>query len=627
MRFRQWLNTQISARKKMFRWAGWFTFFNVGLLIVIISRYFRFAGSIDGALPLIYAASILIGHPFFLAYGLCVLVLFPIILIWPNCRLVWIIGIFSAATGIAVLLLDYVIYSQFRVHLNKVMLDLVIGGGKEIFDFSWQNWLIALLCVAGVLALQILIAWIVWFFIIKRTRRLMGRTLAVAGLVCIVAGHMIHAWADANFYRPVTAMSRHFPLYYPLTAKRLLQEYGLVDLAKNRAQSKLKINSVSEQTIRYPLKQLEFSPGEKRLNVVFIVIDSWRFDMLTAEVTPHIYRFISEYPSWRFKNHLSGGNGTRIGIFSLFYGLSGVHWDGMSNEQIGPVLIQEFLNRDYQMGIFASAKLTTPPFNRNVFYDIKNLRSFSKGQSAWERDQSALEDWSKWLNARDSDRPFFGFIFFDAAHTYSIPPDYPIVFKPMWAQVNYLALDEDLDPVPFFNRYKVSIHYIDSLTKKILSGLERHGLIENTIIVFTGDHGQEFNDNKRNFWGHGGNYTDYQIKVPLVIYWPGRDPGVYAHRTSHLDVAPTLMTDLFGCRNSISDYSDGRNLLDPGGRDWLVVGGYFNYAIRETDRITMAYSTGNYEIFDLTNGIIEDARLNYKVVKKAMDQTSRFYRN
>jgi membrane-anchored protein YejM (alkaline phosphatase superfamily) len=625
---RQQSHSRIPTRGRMLRWAGWFTFFNAGILMVIISRYFQFAGSLDGSLPLFYAASILVGHSFFLAYGACILILFPIILVWPNRRLVWVLGVLSAVAGIAMLLLDYVVYSQFRVHLNKIMLDLVVGGGRDIFDLSWKNYLVAFLCIVGVLALQVIIAWFVWRVIIKRTRRLKGSGIGiVVGLAFLSAGHIVHAWADATYYRPVTALDRHFPLYYPLTAKRLLQKFGLIDLAKNHAQRKLKINSISDGTIRYPLRPLEFSPVEKSMNVLIIAIDSWRFDMLTPDVTPHIHQFISEHPTWRFNNHLSGGNGTRIGIFSLFYGLPGVHWNAMSNEQIGPVLIREFLNRDYQMGIFASAKLTTPPFNRTVFNDVENLRLTSSGSSAWERDQSALTDWSQWVKKRDPDRPFFGFIFFDAAHTYSIPPDYPVVFKPMWEQVNYLALNKDLDPLPFLNRYKVAVHYIDSLIPQILSDLKHFHLIDNTIIIFTGDHGQEFNDNKRNFWGHGGNYTDYQIKVPLVIYWPGREPGNYDHATSHLDIVPTLMTDLFGCQNPVSDYSDGRHLLDPTGYDWLVVGGYFNYAIREPDRITMAYATGNYEIFDLTNGEVKNARLHYKIIKKVMDRAARFYRN
>lgn len=622
----QRLHPHLSARRRLFRWAGWFTFFNACLVGVVVGRYFQFAGPIDGVLPFIYAATILVGHSLFLAYGFSFIVLFPIILLWPVRRLVWSAGVLAAIVGIAALLLDYVVYSQFRVHLNKVMLDLVIGGGKEIFDLAWQNYLIAFLCMAGVLVLQIGIAWGVWRVIVQRTRRLRGTVIVVTGLFFLLAGHMIHAWADASYYRPVTAMGRFFPLYYPLTAKHLLQKYGLVNLAENRARRKLKFKTTSRQSIHYPLKPLKFAPAGRKLNILFITIDSWRFDMLTPAVTPHIHQFISRHPVWRFNHHLSGGNGTRIGIFSLFYGLPGVHWDVMSNEQIGPVLIREFLNRRYQMGIFASAKLTTPPFNRTVFNDIENLRSFSTGNRAWKRDQSATADWLKWIQNRDPNRPFFGFLFFDAAHTYSVPPNYPVVFKPMWKQVNYLALNKDLDPVPFFNRYKVALHYIDSLIGQVLSDLEEHHLLDSTIVVFTGDHGQEFNDNHRNFWGHGGNYTDFQIRVPLVVYWPGRKPGNYTHTTSHLDMVPTLMTDLFGCQNPVSDYSDGRYLLDPRGRDWLVVGGYFNYAIREADRITMAYSTGNYEIFDLTNGVINGARLHFKVVKQAMDQAARFYR-
>ena len=617
----------MAARGRLLRWAGGFTVFNALILMIIISRYFRFAGSVSGVLPLFYAATILIGHAFFLAGGIGLVILVPVILIWPNRFFVWGIGVSAALAGIAGLMLDFVVYSQYRVHLNKVMLDLIISGGRDVFDLAWQNYLMAFVAVAGILAVETVAAWLLWRTIVERSRRLKGIAIGlIVGIFFLSAGHGIHAWADATCYRPVTAMDRHFPLYYPLTAKRVLQKYGLVDLTRNRVRRQLKIHAVAGKTIRYPLSPLTFAPVDKQLNVLVIAIDSWRFDMLTPMVTPHIYRFITRHPAWRFNNHLSGGNGTRIGIFSLFYGLSGVHWNAMANEQIGPVLIREFLKRKYQMGIFASAKLTTPPFNRTVFNDIENLRSFSRGTGAWGRDLNALADWSRWIRARDPARPFFGFLFFDSAHAYTFPPDYPRIFKPVWDEVNYLSLGPDFDPLPFLNRYKVAVHFIDSLVGQVLSDLTQSGLLENTIIIFTGDHGQEFNDNKRNFWGHGGNYTDYQIKVPLAVYWPGRGKITVDYPTSHLDIVPTLMRDVFGCRNPIPDYSDGHHLLTPGGRDWLVVGGYFNYAIREHDRITMSYATGNYEIFDLTNGVLKNAKLHYKVVKQVMDQAARFYR-
>ena len=51
------------------------------------------------------------------------------------------------------------------------------------------------------------------------------------------------------------------------------------------------------------------------------------------------------------------------------------------------------------------------------------------------------------------------------------------------------------------------------------------------------------------------------MHTPLVVRWPGRPPGRVDRRTSHNDVAPTLVTELFGCTNPASDYASGRSLF------------------------------------------------------------------
>ena len=78
--------------------------------------------------------------------------------------------------------------------------------------------------------------------------------------------------------------------------------------------------------------------------------------------------------------------------------------------------------------------------------------------------------------------------------------------------------------------------------------------------------------------------------------------------------------------NPASDYSDGRHLLDPDPPDWLLLGGYFNRAIRERDRITMIYATGNYELFDLEQRPLQGANLNTAAVKGVLEAIARFYR-
>ena len=86
--------------------------------------------------------------------------------------------------------------------------------------------------------------------------------------------------------------------------------------------------------------------------------------------------------------------------------------------------------------------------------------------------------------------------------------------------MNYLEFNNDFDPTPLLNRYYTSVHFTDSQAARILNVIEASGEMSNTLFILTGDHSNELNDNKLNFWGHNGNFTDAQIKVPFVIIDP-----------------------------------------------------------------------------------------------------------
>ncbi len=99
---------------------------------------------------------------------------------------------------------------------------------------------------------------------------------------------------------------------------------------------------------------------------------------------------------------------------------------------------------------------------------------------------------------------------------YDFPTDFEPKYEPMFKEVNYLKLNIDTDPTPFFNRYKTSVRYVDSMATKVLDKLKKSGDLENTLVIITCDHGQEINDNKFNFWGHNSNFTDAQVNVPFA---------------------------------------------------------------------------------------------------------------
>ena len=131
--------------------------------------------------------------------------------------------------------------------------------------------------------------------------------------------------------------------------------------------------------------------------------------------------------------------------------------------------------------------------------------------------------------------------------------------------VNYLKLNNETDPQPFFNRYKTSVRYVDTVAAQVLNKLKETGDLENTVVIITGDHGQEMNDNKLNFWGHNSNFTDAQVKVPFAIFGPGINKldtkWSSQSLTSHQDVVPTVMKHYLGVTNDVKDYSVGEDLL------------------------------------------------------------------
>ncbi|MEZ5974404.1 MAG: sulfatase-like hydrolase/transferase [Planctomycetota bacterium] len=62
---------------------------------------------------------------------------------------------------------------------------------------------------------------------------------------------------------------------------------------------------------------------------------------------------------------------------------------------------------------------------------------------------------------------------------------------------------------------------------------------DGTIVLVTGDHGEEFYEN--GYWGHTSNYTPEQVDVPMFVYGPGITPGHESRPTSHVDVSGSLL--------------------------------------------------------------------------------------
>jgi membrane-anchored protein YejM (alkaline phosphatase superfamily) len=603
----------------LLRWAGWCCAANALVVLVVSLRNLSVTDAPEGLLPRLFAVLMFIGNSALLAC-LPMLLLVPLIVIWPARAVARSVGTGLFVLLVAIALVDTVIFQQYRFHLNAEIFNLLLGGAAgEILVFSATMYLQATLVVIGILIGEIVLGHWIWRRVRGGSGGRSGYAVAAALAAAFLAQSGIHAWADVAGYTPVTRQSRVLLGYIPITAEKFFKKLGL-DI--ERADAALLARDHGSN-LSYPLRPVVCERPVDRPNLLFIIIDGWRFDALTEAATPNVSRFAER--SLRFTDHLSSGSATRTAIFSLFYAIPGTYWHAMLAEQRGPVFFTELLRQGYDLSVFASAKLVNPEFDRTVFVDFENLRLRSEGDGAAERDEDLTRDFLDYLDRRSPESPFFSMLFYDAPHAYDLPDDFPQPFQPSWDEVNYLALNKNFDPVPFHNRYLNCVRFNDALVGRVLEALEGKGLMENTVIVITSDHGQEFNENGLNYWGHDSNFSRYQVAVPLVLSWPGREGATYHHRTSHFDLVPTLMDELFGCTNDYADHSVGRHLLEPGRRDVLLLANYTDYAIVQPDRIVAVYPYG-VEVLDPRYRPIRGAVPDRAVMLAALEQRGRFYK-
>jgi len=604
------MGTDRVTRRLLFRWLGWFAMVNAFVLGVIDLRYLNSGPADMTPLSWLYLVTIYCSHHALLALLPLLLLGTPLVLLKPSFRLLRPVAVFLLGVMIAVIVLDSLLWSQGRFHLNALTVQIL----------GLRSWLFVGVMFVIALVFESLLAGRVWSWV-GVDRRRHGRALAVVLTISFLAAQGIYVWADASYYVPVTRVAQQLPVQRGFTAKRFLVRHGLLDVKQKRARrlagrlSGSADDKTAGGSLRYPLEPLRCS-AQQPLNLLIVLVDALRSDMLDPVLTPRLYRFAQER-AIRFRHHYSGGNSSRIGVFSLFYGLPPGYFNGIEAQQIPPVLVDQLLATGYQPGLFSSSNMYRPAaLDRTAFAAVANLRMETRplDAPAWKRDRIMTRDWTDWLQRRDPGRPFFGFLFYDAVNGKSYPPAFADRGTPAAGPAGAA-----------FANYQKAAAFDDALIGNVLDDLDRRGLLEDTVVLITADHGEEFNENHDGIRGHGSGYSRYQLGVPLLLAWPGRPPGQVVRRTSHYDIAATLVRRLLGCNNPPADYSIGRDLLNGPEWDWLLAGSYYNYALIEPGQITVTFPNGSYEVRDGEYRLLEKPRLNLRVLEDAMYENSRFY--
>ncbi len=150
----------------------------------------------------------------------------------------------------------------------------------------------------------------------------------------------------------------------------------------------------------------------------------------------------------------------------------------------------------------------------------------------------------------------------------------------------------------------------------ILEEFHRQGLISKSIIVITGSTGESVAENPN------------KLKTNLMIFWPGKEKGSISHHTSHYDLLPTIMQEDWKCKNPISDYSFGQNLLVPHQNNFHVAGHYGDLNIINFQNLSVV-GIDQYRglnVKDLSSMTPAPEKLNAAEVLNVLEKITLFYR-
>lgn len=229
-----------------------------------------------------------------------------------------------------------------------------------------------------------------------------------------------------------------------------------------------------------------------------------------------------------------------------------------------------------------------------------------------------------WLDGdeRPDSAPFMLFLHYMDPHDPFRDPERP---GKGYARVQLGNPDPDKYLEAFKRSYIYEIEYADEHIGRFLDGLKERGLYENSLIVFTADHGEEFYEHGG--WWHGLSLYDEQIGVPLVVKLPGNaEAGAYVTAlTRHVDLAPTVAA-IAGAEAS-TDWQ-GAALFENVSQSWKIyntdaafVHSHLNFegielqALRSMERKLIRANEGNkrdyapVEFYDLQNDPGEQTNL------------------
>ena len=326
-------------------------------------------------------------------------------------------------------------------------------------------------------------------------------------------------------------------------------------------------------------------PARQAPNVLFILIDTWRADHAgflgyERDVSPALDRLAAE--GVVFERAMAQSSWTKPSVATLLTGLLPSKHHAVSQAipetpvrafRLNPRLttfVELLYGRGWQTAMWSDNPNITPPVGfaqgaehfRDYFHEPCSGSAAHPG-SCGELPE-VLADVDAWLrDERDEERPFCLYVHvMDAHYPFDPPAEFrgrfdahpsdlqlsgPVVHDYMTGKRSEAKLTpERLRSL--VDRYDEELLAVDQRLGPFLERMRREH--PNTVIVLSGDHGEEFFEHGN--LGHSHALWQELVHVPLVVWAPGLEPERVSTQVRLMDVCPTLL-DLVGLERALPD--------------------------------------------------------------------------
>ncbi|KZN30825.1 hypothetical protein N474_19875 [Pseudoalteromonas luteoviolacea CPMOR-2] len=314
-----------SKASQLLSWGHWFTFANIGLVLVIALTYLAADSAPNSIAGWAYMLVTWLSHTSFITFCAFVLTVFPLSLVFPYPRHIRGMAAIIATLGILTLCLDAFVYYQQGYHISLQSLpeivSLLVG---MINGLSFATALFLILLVAAILTFELIVGNHAWRHLEQLKSYKFPRYATGVLVSCFAISHLMHVWADANNYFDITKQDNVLPLSYPTTAKTLLARHELLDLNEYQQARTVRLeNATTNYQLPANLPACEFNAEPVEIVVLTEPLDT--DNSLFSD------------KAWFTQTQLLVPTNTLDQYFNLVYGLPAYYRSTVTERRLTPV--------------------------------------------------------------------------------------------------------------------------------------------------------------------------------------------------------------------------------------------------------------------------------------------------